>query len=72
MIRKRKIKTFLLAFVTFVVTTFMCSYAVVNSDSYLSSFRIVSVDNISTFYTIKFDKVKAAVNYEVIVYDNTV
>lgn len=69
MIRKRKIITFILAFMTFIISSFACSFSIVNSNSFLRSFSINDVSNISTLFTISFDKVNAANEYEVIIYE---
>ncbi len=56
--------------IVFVITTIGVSLSLINSDNYLKNFSIISVDNISTSYHIKFEKVKAAKYYEVVIYNN--
>lgn len=70
MSKKHKIKTFILAFITFIVSTFVCSILIINGDKFLRSFNIISVSNISTKYNVKFENVKAASEYEIIVYNS--
>ena len=70
MSKKHKIKTFFLAFITFIVSTFVCSILIINGDKFLRSFNIISVSNISTKYNVKFENVKAASEYEIIVYNS--
>ena len=70
MSKKHKIKTFILAFITFIVSTFVCSILIINGDKFLRSFNIISVSNVSTKYNVKFENVKAASEYEIIVYNS--
>ena len=69
MIRKLKIRTFLVAIITLFLGSLMMSYSIINSDDFLKSFKIINVSNISTKYHIEFEKTKSAVDYEIIVYD---
>lgn len=69
MIKKFKIRTFILAFLTMIVCSFGVSFSLINSDDFLRNFNIKSVSNISTKYNIEFDSVNAASEYEVVVYD---
>lgn len=70
MSKKLKIKTFILAFITFIISSFVCSILIINGDKFLKSFNIISVSNISTKYNVKFENVKAADEYEIIVYNS--
>ena len=69
MIRKLKIRTFLVAIITLFLGSLMMSYSIINSDDFLKSFKIINVSNISNKYHIEFEKTKSAVDYEIIVYD---
>lgn len=69
MIRKLKIRTFLVAIITLFLGSLTMSYSIINSDDFLKSFKIINVSNISTKYHIEFEKTKSAVDYEIIVYD---
>ena len=69
MIRKLKIRTFLVAVITLFLGSLTMSYSIINSDDFLKSFKIINVSNISTKYHIEFEKTKSAVDYEIIVYD---
>ena len=48
---------------TFIGVTFAVSAILLNSDKILNSFSIISVDNVSHFFTLNFEKVKAAKYY---------
>lgn len=69
MIRKLKIRTFLVSIITLFLGSLTMSYSIINSDNFLKSFKIINVSNISTKYHIEFEKTKSAVDYEIIVYD---
>ena len=69
MIRKLKIRTFLVAVITLFLGSLTMSYSIINSDDFLKSFKIINVSNTSTKYHIEFEKTKSAVDYEIIVYD---
>lgn len=69
MIRKFKIRTFILAFITMMVCSFGVSFSLINSDDFLRNFNIISVSNISSMYSIEFENVNAALEYEIVVYD---
>lgn len=69
MIRKLKIRTFLVAIITLFLGSLTMSYSIINSDNFLKSFKIINISNISTKYHIEFEKTKSAVDYEIIVYD---
>ena len=69
MIRKLRIRTFLVAIITLFLGSLTMSYSIINSDDFLKSFKIINVSNISTKYHIEFEKTKSAVDYEIIVYD---
>lgn len=69
MIRKLKIRTFLVSIITLFLGSLTMSYSIINSDNFLKSFKIINISNISTKYHIEFEKTKSAVDYEIIVYD---
>jgi hypothetical protein len=52
----------------FIVTTIVVALLLINSDEILKNFNIISVNNVANNFTVKFEKVKAAVNYNVLVY----
>ncbi len=54
---------------TFIGVTFAVSAIILNSDKILNSFSIISVDNVSSNFTVNFEKVKAAKYYDVVVYN---
>lgn len=68
---KRIIIAISIIIVIFIAATFSVSYATVNSNEYLKSFKIISVSNVTTKFNIKFEKVKAAKDYEIIIYNDT-
>lgn len=69
MIKKLKIRTFILAFLTMIICSLTMSFSLINSDNYLRNFKILNVTNISTKYNIEFEPVEAAKEYEIIIYD---
>jgi len=54
----------------FILTTFVVSLFIINGDTFLKSFNIISISNVSTKYIIKFEKIKAAKYYDVIIYNS--
>jgi N-acetylmuramoyl-L-alanine amidase len=66
---RRIIIAIITSLITFIITTFIVSLIIINSGKILKSFNIISVENVSTKYNIKFERVKAAEYYEIIVYD---
>lgn len=66
---KRTIIAIVASVLTFIIATFTVSIIILNGDKILKNFSIISVDNISTKYTVKFEKVKAAKNYDIIIYN---
>ena len=67
---KITIKTLSLIIIIFVITTIIVSLSILNGNHYLKNFNIISVNNIATTYNLKFEKVKSAKYYEIIVYSN--
>jgi len=55
--------------ITFIITTFIVVYIILNSDRILTNFRIISVNNVGTNFKIEYEKVKAAHYYDIIVYN---
>lgn len=55
---------------TFILVTFASSFIILNSDKILSNFSIINIDNISTNFQVKFEKVKAAKYYDIVVYNS--
>ncbi len=66
---KRIIMAIIFVLLTFIGVTFVVSAILLNSDKILNSFSIISVDNVSHFFAINFEKVKAANYYEIVVYN---
>ena len=54
---------------TFIATTLAVSAIILNGDGILTSFSIISVDNVSTNFVVRHQRVRAAVHYDIIVYD---
>ncbi|MDD4706093.1 MAG: FN3 associated domain-containing protein [Bacilli bacterium] len=55
---------------TFIGVTFLVSAFILNGGKILSSFNIIDVENVSTNFSIKFEKVKAAEYYDIVVYNS--
>lgn len=71
---KKLIYSIIFVLLTFIITTVIVSIIILNGNKILKKFSIISVENISTNYIVKFEKVKAAQNYEIIIYnpDNSI
>ncbi len=54
---------------TFIIVTFSVSLIILNGDKILSSFNIIDVSNVSTNFNVKFEKVKAADYYDIVIYN---
>lgn len=67
---KRIIIAIVAVLLTFLATTFAVVAILLNSDKILSSFSIISVDNVSTTFVVRYEKVKAAAYYDLIVYND--
>jgi hypothetical protein len=67
---KKNLVILIVATLTFITITFIASIFVINSNKYLKSFSLISVNNISNKYQIKFEKVKAAKSYDIIIYND--
>ncbi len=67
---KRIIIAIVSVLLTFLGVTFAVSLIILNSDKILNSFNIINIDNISTNFTVKFEKVRAAKHYDIIVYNS--
>ena len=55
---------------TFILVTFTASIIILNSDKILSNFNIINIDNISTNFQVRFEKVKAAKYYDIVIYNS--
>ncbi len=55
--------------VTFIIATFVVATIILNSDKILNSFSIIHVDNKGVSFSLDFEKVNAATNYEIVVYN---
>jgi len=56
--------------VLFVAIASLILCFILNNGSFLTNFNFISVDNVGTDFFVYFDDVKAAVNYDVIVYNS--
>lgn len=67
---KKIIGTVTSIIILFIILAFIIAYFILNNGSFLTKFDFKNVSNTGLNYYVYFDKVKAAVNYDVIVYDN--
>ena len=67
---KKLIVSICMILLVFIGTTFMVSYIILHSDKILTSFSIVSVDNVSTKYKIRFERARAAKDYDIVIYND--
>ena len=67
---KKIICTIFSILVLFIVATFVIAFFILNNGSFLTKFDFKSVTNTGLNFYVYFDKVKAAINYDVIVYDS--
>lgn len=56
--------------ILFISLTFIIAYFILNNGSFLTNFEFTSVTNTGLNFYVYFDKVKAAKNYDVIVYNS--
>ena len=56
--------------IIFILSTIIISYFLLNNGTFLTNFKFKNVSNVGLNYYIYFDKVPAAKNYDVIVYDS--
>ena len=56
--------------IIFILSTIIISYFILNNGTFLTNFKFKNVSNVGLNYYIYFDKVPAAKNYDVIVYDS--
>lgn len=56
--------------IIFILSTIVISYFILNNGTFLTNFKFKNVSNVGLNYYIYFDKVPAAKNYDVIVYDS--
>ena len=55
---------------TFIITTFIVSKNIINGSDFYKDFSIISVNNINTKFEIKYEKLRNALNYEILVYND--
>ena len=67
---KKTLNIIVITLFVFIVTTITVSLIIINGNDILKNFNIISVENINTLYNIKFEKVKAAKSYEVVIYND--
>ena len=65
----RKKRLYIIIVITFIIATSISVLLLLNSSKILRNFKIISVRNEIHEYTIKFERVKAAVNYRINIYD---
>lgn len=64
-----KKKIYIAIVCSFIIATILSVFILLNSSNILTNFKILSVSNDMREYTIKFERVKAAVNYRITIYD---
>lgn len=67
---KKIIGTIIGIIMLFIVATFVIAYFILNNGSFLTKFEFKSVSNTGLNFYVYFDKVKAADNYDILVYDS--
>lgn len=67
---KKIISSTITIIILFIITTFIIAFFILNNGSFLTNFKFKSITNIGLNYYIYFEKVKAADNYDIIVYDS--
>ncbi|MBQ3021288.1 MAG: chitobiase/beta-hexosaminidase C-terminal domain-containing protein [Bacilli bacterium] len=67
---KKIIISTLFIILTFIITTILVSYFILNNGTFLTKFNFKKVSNIGLNYYVYFEKVQAASNYDVIVYNS--
>ena len=65
----RRKKLYITLVCSFIVATILSVFILLNSNKILTNFKIISVDNNMREYTVKYERVKAAVNYRITIYD---
>lgn len=65
----RKKRLYIIIVITFIIATSISVLLLLNSSKILRNFKIISVSNEIHEYTIKFERVKAAVKYRINIYD---
>lgn len=67
---KKIIGTIISIVILFIITTFIIAFFILNNGSFLTNFEFKNVSNIGLNFYVYFEKVKAANNYDIIVYDS--
>lgn len=67
---KKIIGTIISIIMLFIVATFVIAYFILNNGSFLTNFDFKSVTNTGLNFYVYFDKVQAAENYDILVYDS--
>lgn len=62
-------KLFIIIFIVFIIMSIISSLILLNGNTILKNFKILKVTNENTNYTIKHEKVKAAVSYRITIHD---
>ena len=68
---KKIIRKVLAIIIVFIVLTGIVCFYLLNSGKFLTEFNFISVSNTGLDFYVYFEKVKAATNYDVIVYDSS-
>ena len=55
----------------FIILTIIACFYLLNSGAFLTNFNFISITNTGLDYYVYFEKVKAAKNYDVLVYDSS-
>jgi len=66
---KRIIIAIIAVLITFIFTTIIVARIILSGDQILTSFSIISVDNVSTNFVVRHERVRAAAHYDIIVYN---
>lgn len=56
--------------VSFLVVIGLIAFFILNNGSFLTNFKFTNISNVGTEFFVYFEKVKAAINYDVLVYDS--
>ena len=66
---KRYIIAAIAVLLTFIATTIVVSVIILRGDQILTNFSIISVENVSTTFEIRHQRVRAATHYDIVVYN---
>ena len=66
---KKIIRLLIIIVVTFIITTIIFAYIILNSGNILHNFDFIKINNLGSDFYLYFEKVKSAKEYDIIVYD---